>query len=457
MTQINRVFYSIIFLLFFSNVQAIGLDNSDFKLSSQCKDDLKSVTKSNFEGIEALKYKINTNDYGSCPSDKKNGTLRVRLSTDTIDKNKEIEFSFNFAFSDNPNTTVRFLEFDNWAQGCEFSKPSAIIASDFRKKITGVIFLDKSQKSEFVRNNDNLTKIGEWNVGTIKLRPSKEKEIYEFSYIQNQIEILNTEIFIGDCAEVEFAIGPQQSQGKGQNYDFYLSSLVSSTGISECDSLKKLSNELKILFVSASTLSYRKKVGEDEPGCEETADYLAMELNNEVDNYAGGGAGILANVGPHQKKFNTVTAGMDLTDYDWIFLGAGAGLNFTDGGQQSYQVMNQILNSNGDQGLLISKFDTFLKNGGKLILGMPTKLSENNKDKKYHRLLKAGFELADRIKKLASQRDNVFFVGFQDDLIDPDDISYYLDVKKTKYDGIHLTPKGHKLVAQKIAQIIKNN
>ena len=71
MTQINRVFYSIIFLLFFSNVQAIGLDNSDFKLSSQCKDDLKSVTKSNFEGIEALKYKINTNDYGSCPSDKK--------------------------------------------------------------------------------------------------------------------------------------------------------------------------------------------------------------------------------------------------------------------------------------------------------------------------------------------------------------------------------------------------
>jgi len=119
--------------------------------------------------------------------------------------------------------------------------------------------------------------------------------------------------------------------------------------------------------------------------------------------------------------------------------------------------MNQILNSNGDQGLLISKFDAFLKNGGKLILGMPTKLSENNKDKKYHRLLKAGFELADRIKKLASQRDNVFFVGFQDDLIDPDDICYYIDNKKTKYDGIHLTPKGHKLVAQKISQIIKNN
>lgn len=117
MTKFYKVFYSIIFLLFFSNAQAIGLNNSDFELSSQCKDDLKSVTKSNFKGIEALKYKINTNDYGTCPSDKANGTLRVRLSTDTIDKNKEIEFSFNFAFSDNPNTVVRFLEFDNWAQG----------------------------------------------------------------------------------------------------------------------------------------------------------------------------------------------------------------------------------------------------------------------------------------------------------------------------------------------------
>ena len=41
----------------------------------------------------------------------------MRFSTDTIDKTKEIEFSFNFAFSDNPNTVVRFLEFDNWAQG----------------------------------------------------------------------------------------------------------------------------------------------------------------------------------------------------------------------------------------------------------------------------------------------------------------------------------------------------
>ncbi len=455
MTKFYKVIYSIIFLLFFSNVQAISLDNSDFELSSQCKDDLKSVTKSNFKGIEALKYKINTNDYGTCTSDKKNGTLRVRLRTDTIDKTKEIEFSFNFAFSDNPNTAVRFLEFDNWAKGCEFSNPSVVLST--QNEWTGGRWLDKNQKVSKYYNDDNLTKIGEWNVGTIKLRPSKEKEIYEFSYIQNQQEILNTEIFIGDCAEVEFAIGPQQTQGEGQNYDFYLSSLVSSTGISECDSLKKLSNELKILFVSASTLSYRSTVGEDEPGCEETADYLAMELNNEVDNYAGAGAGAIANAGPHQIKFNTITAGMDLTQYDWIFLGAGAGLNFTDGGQQSYQLMNQLLNSKGDQGLLIRKFEKFLNNGGNLILGMPTKLSDNNKDKRYHRLLKAGFELADRIKKLASQRDNVFFVGFQDDLIDPDDISNYLDNKKTKFDGIHLTPKGHKLIAQKIAEIIKNN
>ena len=153
-----------------------------------------------------------------------------------------------------------------------------------------------------------------------------------------------------------------------------------------------------------------------------------------------------------------MTAGLDLTDYDWIFLGAGAGLNcYWMMDQQSYQLMNQLLNSKGDQGLLIRKFEKFLNNGGNLILGMPTKLSDNNKDKRYHRLLKAGFELADRIKKLASQRDNVFFVGFQDDLIDPDDISNYLDNKKTKFDGIHLTPKGHKLIAQKIAEIIKNN
>ena len=169
---------------------------------------------------------------------------------------------------------------------------------------TGGRWLDKNQKTSKYYNDDNLTKIGEWNVGIIKLRPSKEKEIYEFSYIQNQQEILNTEIFIGDCAEVEFAIGPQQTQGEGQNYDFYLSNLVSSTGISECDALKDLSNELKILFVSASTLSYRSTVGEDEPGCEETADYLAMELNNEVDNYAlqVAGAGDIANAGPHQKN-----------------------------------------------------------------------------------------------------------------------------------------------------------
>ena len=233
--------------------------------------------------------------------------------------------------------------------------------------------------------------------------------------------------------------------------------MVSSTGISECDALKDLSSELKILFVSASTLSYRKKVGEDESGCEETADYLAMELNNEVDNYAASGSGALTNNAPHKKRFDTMTAGLDLTDYDWIFLGAGAGLNFTDGGQQSYQVMNQLLNSKGNQGLLIKKFEKFLNNGGKLILGMPTKLSDNNKDKRYHRLLKVGFELVDRIKKLADQRDDVFFIGFQDDLIDPDDISYYKNNKKIKFDGIHLTPKGHKLIAQKIAEIIKNN
>jgi len=451
MTKFYKVFYSIIFLLFFSNSQAISLDNSDFELSSQCKDDLKSVTKSNFKGIEALKYKINTNDYGTCPSDKANGTLRVRLSTDTIDKNKELEFSFNFAFSDNPDTGVRFLEFDNWAKGCRYSKPSIVIG--VQKKTTGVSWIDKNLQRKNISNYDNLTKIGEWNVGTIKLRPSKEKEIYEFSYIQNQQEILNTEIFIGDCAEVEFAIGPQQSQGEGQNYDFYLSNLVSGTGISECDALKDLSSELKILFVSASTLSYRKKVGEDKPGCEETADYLAMELNNEVDNYAASGSGALTNNAPHKNKFDTMTAGLDLTDYDWIFLGAGVGLLYTGDNQQAYQVTNQLLNSKADQGLLISKFKDFHDNGGKLILGMPTQFSQKNKDKKYHRLLKSGFELIDRIKILAKNREDVFFVGFQDNLINPDDESFY----DKKFDGVHLTPEGHKLVAQKIAEIIKNN
>ena len=451
MTKFYKVFYSIIFLLFFSNTQAIGLNNSDFELSSQCKDDLKSVTKSDFKGIEALKYKINTNDYGTCPSDKKNGTLRVRLSTDTIDKNKELEFSFNFAFSDNPNTAVRFLEFDNWAKGCRYSKPSVIIG--VQKKTTGVSWLDKNIQRNNILNNDNLTKIGEWNVGTIKLRPSKEKEIYEFSYTQNQQEVLNTEIFIGDCAEVEFAIGPQQKQGEGQNYDFYLSNLVSSTGISECDALKDLSSELKILFVSASTLSYRKKVGEDKPGCEETADYLAMELNNEVDNYAASGSGALTNNAPHKNRFDTMTAGLDLTDYDWIFLGAGVGLLYTGDNQQAYKVTNQLLNSKADQGLFISKFKDFHENGGKLILGMPTQFSQKNKDKKYHRLLKSGFELIDRIKILAKNREDVFFVGFQDNLINPDDESFY----DKKFDGVHLTPEGHKLVAQKIAEIIKNN
>ena len=451
MTKFYKAFYSIIFLLFFSNTQAIGLDNSDFELSSQCKDDLKSVTKSDFKGIEALKYKINTNDYGTCTSDKKNGTLRVRLSTDTIDKNKELEFSFNFAFSDNPNTAVRFLEFDNWAQGCEFSDPSVIISA--QNEWTGGRWLDKNQKISKYYNDDNLTKIGEWNIGTIKLRPSKEKEIYEFSYTQNQQEVLNTEIFIGDCAEVEFAIGPQQKQGEGQNYDFYLSNLVSSTGISECDALKDLSSELKILFVSASTLSYRKKVGENKPGCEETADYLAMELNNEVDNYAAAGSGALTNNAPHKNRFDTMTAGLDLTDYDWIFLGAGVGLLFTGDNQQAYQVTNQLLNSKADQGLLIRKFKDFHENGGKLILGMPTQFSQKNKDKKYHRLLKSGFELIDRIKILAKNREDVFFVGFQDNLINPDDESFY----DKKFDGVHLTPEGHKLVAQKIAEIIKNN
>ena len=302
-------------------------------------------------------------------------------------------------------------------------------------------------------NYDNLTKIGEWNVGTIKLRPSNEKEIYEFSYIQNQQEVLNTEIFIGDCAEVEFAIGPQQTQGEGQNYDFYLSNLISGTGISECDALKDLSSELKILFVSASTLSYRKKVGEVEPGCEETADYLAMELNNEVDNYAASGSGALTNNAPHKNKFDTMTAGLDLTDYDWIFLGAGVGLLYTGDNQQAYKVTNQLLNSKADQGLLISKFKDFHDNGGKLILGMPTQFSQKNKDKKYHRLLKSGFELIDRIKILAKNREDIFFVGFQDNLINPDDESFY----DKKFDGVHLTPEGHKLVAQKIAEIIKNN
>ena len=71
MTRFYKLFYSIILLLFFSNTQGIGLNNSDFEISSQCKDDLKIVSKTDFKGIEALKYKINTNDYGTCTSDKK--------------------------------------------------------------------------------------------------------------------------------------------------------------------------------------------------------------------------------------------------------------------------------------------------------------------------------------------------------------------------------------------------
>ena len=114
---------------------------------------------------------------------------------------------------------------------------------------------------------------------------------------------------------------------------------------------------------------------------------------------------------------------------------------------------NQLLNSKADEGLLIRKFKDFHENGGKLILGMPTQFSQKNKDKKYHRLLKSGFELIDRIKILAKNREDVFFVGFQDNLINPDDKSFY----DKKFDGVHLTPEGHKLVAQKIAEIIKNN
>ena len=448
-----KIFYCIFFLFFIFKSYSITLDNSDFEFFNQCKDDLKSITKSNFKGIDAFKYKVNVNSYGTCTSDKKNENVRIRIKTDTIDRNKEIIFSFDFAFSKNPNTTVKFLEFDNWTQECEFSKSSVIIASDTIKKVTGVIFLDKNQKREFVVNNDDLTKIGEWNTGTIKLSPSKDKDVYLFTYIQNQKEILNTDIFIGDCAEVEFALGPQQKNGEGQNYDFYLSKIVSPTGISECDALKNLSNDLKILFVSASTLSYRKQVGEDEPGCEETADYLAMELNNEVDNYAASGSGALTNNAPKQRRFDTMITGLDLTDYDWIILGAGVGLLYTGDNQQAYQVTNQLLNSKADQGLLISKFKDFHDNGGKLVLGMPTQFSQNNKDKKYHRLLKSGFELIERIKLLESKRDNVFFVGFQDNLIDPDDESFY----DKKFDGIHLTPKGHKLIAQKISEIINNN
>ena len=448
-----KIFYCIFFLFFTFKSYSITLDNSDFEFSNQCKDDLKSITKSNFNGIDAFKYKVNVNSYGTCTSDKKNENVRIRIKTDTIDRNKEIIFSFDFAFSKNPNTTVKFLEFDNWTQECEFSKPSVIIASDTIKKVTGVIFLDKNQKREFVVNNDDLTKIGEWNTGTIKLSPSKDKDVYLFTYTQNKEEILNTEIFIGDCAEVEFALGPQQKYGEGQNYEFYLSKIVSPTGISECDALKDLSSELKILFVSASTLSYRKKVGEDESGCEETADYLAMELNNEVDNYAASGSGALTNNAPHKNRFDTMISGLDLTDYDWIFLGAGVGLLYTGDNQQAYQVTNQLLNSKADQGLLIRKFKDFHENGGKLILGMPTQFSQKNKDKKYHRLLKSGFELIDRIKILAKNRKDVFFVGFQDNLINPDDESFY----DKKFDGVHLTPEGHKLVAQKIAEIIKNN
>jgi len=103
--------------------------------------------------------------------------------------------------------------------------------------------------------------------------------------------------------------------------------------------------------------------------------------------------------------------------------------------------------------LLISKFKKFHDNGGKLILAMPTRFSQKNKDKKYHRLLKSGFELINRIKLLAKNRGDIFFIGFQDNLIDPDDESFY----DNNFDGIHLSPKGHKIIAKRFAEIIKNN
>ncbi len=448
-----RVLFFIFFLFFSLETYSIKLDNSDFDLSNQCKDDLQNITKSNYNGIESLKYKVNIDDYGTCSSDIKNDTLRVRLATDTINKDNDIEFSFDFAFSKNPKTTVKFLEFDNWSKGCEFSDPSVIIATNIDEDATAVIFIDENQKRNHTVNYDSLTKIGEWNTATIKIQPSKKDDVYLFTYSQNYREIINAEIFIGDCAEVEFAIGPQQKNGTGQNYNFYLTKVISTTGLSECDKLKNLSNNSKILFISASTLSYREKIGEDKPGCLETADYLAMELNNKVDNYAASGSGALTRNAPHKKRFDSIITDLDLSNYDWIILGAGVGLLYTSNNEQAYQVIDKLLNSKANKGLLISKFKKFHDNGGKLILAMPTRFSQKNKDKKYHRLFKSGFELINRIKLLAKNRGDIFFIGFQDNLIDPDDESFY----DNNFDGIHLSPKGHKIIAKRFAEIIKNN
>jgi hypothetical protein len=364
-----------------------------------------------------------------------------------------MELQFDFALSNDPSTWTTFFEFDNWAKGCEFSNPSVSIGTQSGNLYSR--YIDENKQKQKSLYQSSITKINTWNSVKINLSPTKNNEIYNFSYTQNNQEIFNYDIFIGECAELEFSIGPFQKNGQGNNYQFYLSNINTSTGLNQCDKLKYLSQDLKILFISASTLSYRKKLGKDEPGCEETAEYLALELNNKVDNYARGGGGVLVNNtnAPHDVKFGTIISGIKLTDYDWIVYGAGAGLNFTDGGQQSYQVINQLLNSKATDGLLLRKFNDFFESGGKLILAMPTQFSQNNKNKKYHRLLKSGFTLIDRIKILEANRDDVFFVGFQDGLVDPDDKSFYLDT----FDGIHLSPKGHQIIAQKFAEIIKNN
>jgi hypothetical protein len=449
-------FFKIIFItsmLIAIKGHSFSLQNSSIELSNQCENDSQHISIDQFKGIESLRYIVNVDDFGTCPSDQKNDNHRIRLSTETVDRTKDMELQFDFALSNDPSTWTTFFEFDNWAKGCEFSNPSVLIGTQSGKLYSRYIDENKQKQKSFYQFS--ITKINEWNSVKINLSPTKNNEIYNFSYTQNNQEIFNYDIFIGGCAELEFSIGPFQKNGQGENYKFYLSNINTSTGLNQCDKLKYLSQDLKILFVSASTLSYRKKLGKDEPGCEETAEYLALELNNKVDNYARGGGGVLVNNtnAPHDVKFGTIISGIKLTDYDWIVYGAGAGLNFTDGGQQSYQVINQLLNSKATDGLLLRKFNDFFESGGKLILAMPTQFSQNNKNKKYHRLLKSGFTLIDRIKILEANRDDVFFVGFQDGLVDPDDKSFYLDT----FDGIHLSPKGHQIIAQKFAEIIKNN
>ena len=449
-------FFKIIFtatMLLTIKGHTFTLQNSGIELSNQCKSDSKHISIDQFKGVESLKYNVNVNDFGTCPSDQKNNNHRIRLSTETVDLTNEIELQFDFALSNDPLTWTSFFEFDNWAKGCKFSNPSVTIGTQSGKLYSRYIDENKQKQKSFYQSS--ITKINEWNSVKINLSPTKNNEIYNFSYTQNNQKIFNYNIFIGECAELEFSIGPFQKNGQGDNYQFYLSNFNTSTGLNQCDKLNYLSDDLKILFVSASTLSYRKELGKDEPGCEETAEYLALELNNKVDNYARGGAGVLVNNtnAPHDVKFGTITSGIKLTDYDWIIYGAGAGLNFTDGGQQSYQVINQLLNSKATNGILLKKFNEFLESGGKLILAMPTQFSLNNKNKKYHRLLKAGLTLIDRIKILEANRDDVFFVGFQEGLVDPNDKSFYLDT----FDGIHLSPKGHKIIAERFAEIIKNN